>query len=178
MTPPASLTPLPTQTDTANITAFLAAAVQRYHDGINCGGFDRAPDLGLSEADFLSLSIESGTVLSFGGRRYLFKAVPDYYVYIDGTLNLEGYTVSFKAARPGVTATGGGYDRLVGVYQDSKLLAEKEYSGTVLNFGLYSMGAERQQLDAVTLLSIYYVPECNSLDGMTFVLVPVPATGP
>ncbi len=179
--PTSTLTPLPTDNDIVAVSNFLAAAVQRYQDGLTCDGTVYTPDLRISETDFIDLAANarqtSGyTSLLFRGQPCLYRAFFQAYGYLRGTVNLGEETVSFEDPHPGVTSTGGGIATVMKVYQNGKVVGEDDYYDQTLNFYGHSVGVIYRQAGDVKVLDIYYKPDCaGSQPHLTLVLVPVPA---
>jgi hypothetical protein len=181
--PPASLTPFPTENDATAAQAFLDAARQRSTDGLTCGGTVYSPSLGISEADFLSLSVYASTAngpykegARFRGQPYYCRVFFQAYGYLRGTVTITGYTISFDDPHPGVTATGGGIATVTKVYENGKVVGEDDYYDQTLNFFGHSVGVIYREAGDVKVLDIYYKPDCEgSQPHLTLVLVPVSA---
>ena len=184
--PPATLTPFPTLNDAAPAQVFLDAAQQRYRDGLTCGDTVSTPDLGISEADFLGLELYGSTAdgpyregARFRGQPYYCRVFFQAYGYLRGTVELSGRLISFDTPHPGVTSTGGGIATLMKVYEDGKVTGEDTYNDQVLNYFPHSVGVIYREAGDVTVLDIYYRPDCSgSQPHLTVVLVPVDNSPP
>jgi hypothetical protein len=178
--PPATLTSLPADNDTAAVSSFLQAAVERFHDGLTCGSTVYTSHLGISEADFLAVAgytqqTSSSTSLYFRGKPYLYRAYFQTFGTLRGTVTLGPYLISFDDPQPGVTRTGGGIATVTTVYEDGNVAGEDEYYDQTLNFFGYSVGVIYREAGEVRILDIYYKPDCaGSQPHLTLALAPVP----
>lgn len=183
--PPTTLTPFPTLNDAAPAQVFLDAAQQRYRDGLTCGDTVYTPDLGISEADFLGLELYGTTAngpyregARFRGQPYYCRVFSQAYGYLRGTVDFSGRLIAFDDPHPVVTATGGGIATIMKVYENGKVVAEDSYASQSLNFYPHSVGVIYREAGDVTVLDIYYRPDCaGSQPHLTVVLVPVSPPG-
>ncbi len=173
ITPRAAQTPVATL-DAKAVTDYLDSAAECYRNGISCSGGNLEPDLDINDESFLSLRVTGDGVLQFDDTPYFYAAIADYLGYIRGTVELPGYTVSFTDPEPGVTRTGGGMAVVVKVSRGGVPAGEDDYYGTVFNLFNKSVGVKSLDIEQVRVLSIYYKPDCENMEKMTLVLVPVP----
>lgn len=184
--PPATLTLFPTLNDAAPAQVFLDAAKQRYRDGLTCGDTVYTPDLAISQADFLGLELYGSTAngpyregARFRGQPYYCRVFFQAYGYLRGTLELSDRLIAFDDSQPGVTRTGGGVSTVMKVYENGKVIAEDTYNDQVLNYFPHSVGIIYREAGDVTVLDIYYKPDCSgSQPHLTVVLVPVDNSPP
>lgn len=173
ITPRTTQTPV-TTLDGEAVTDYLDSASECYRNGISCSGGNLEPDLDIDEASFLSLRIIGDGVLQIDDTPYYYAAIPDYLGYIRGTVELPGYTVSFTDPEPGVTRTGGGMAVVVHISREGVPAGEEDYYDTVFNLFNKSVGVKSMDIEQVRVLSFFYKPDCENMEKMTLILVPVP----
>lgn len=173
ITPHATQTPV-TTLDAGAVTDYLDSAMERYRSGISCSGGNLGPDMDIDEASFLSIQITGDGVLHLDDKPYFYATIPDYLGYIRGTVELPDYTISFTDPEPGATRTGGGMAVVVKVSQEGTFAGEDDYYDTVFNLFNKSVGIKSLDIEQVRILSFFYKPDCENMEKMTLVLVPVP----
>lgn len=159
----------------ATVAGFLAAAQQRYAEGLICSDRELEPHFfGITEEEFNSLSVISDTILQFDGTPYFYASIADSAGFVRGTVALEEYSFVFEDPQPGVTATGGGIATLITVYRNGQPLGEDTYATQTLNLIFNSVTVRGVSIGEVKVIAIHYLVDCGNYDGRWLMLAPVP----
>jgi hypothetical protein len=165
-----TVTSIPTQSYSQQVSDFLAGAHDRYASGLTCGSFEYTPLGGIAPSDFESLAYTDNTTVLLGGQRYEYGVMALGYQPTFASVSIGEYDI--RTGPPPTPAVSGGQSFLKQAYRNGNKLGEFVFFEVPVQIDSYSVFAGMNAIDELKFLFMYYKPDCNSEDRLWLVLLP------
>lgn len=169
-----SQTALETTTQTASysqyIINFLDDAKNSYTSGVFVDGSQLSTSInGISDSDFLSLSVKSDTSMLMGGQLYSCHVMATTQQMIASEIKLGDYNVEYSDPTPGAT---GGTPTLVQVYEGTKLIGDFTTWEIGFQISNYAVYINAYNVGNLTFLFMYYTKAPGNYERLWLILSP------